>query len=83
MMTFEEAVHKITYLPKKPETNIILQLYGLYKQATQGNITSEGPSGFDFKAMAKHDAWSAQRGKSPEEAKKEYIRIVESLEEDT
>lgn len=81
-MTFNEAVKKAQHLSKKPDTDIMLQLYGLYKQATSGNITSERPSGFDFKAMAKHDAWSAQRGKSTEEAKKEYIRLVESLEEE-
>lgn len=81
-MTFEEAVDKANNLDTKPPTNVLLQLYGLYKQATEGNVQSSRPSGFDFKAMAKYDAWAGHQGKSADEAKKEYVDIVTSLLKD-
>ncbi len=41
-MDFETAGGKIKNLFKKPTDNEMLQLYGLYKQATIGNVNTVG-----------------------------------------
>lgn len=79
MSAFEEAVKKSKELPQRPANDELLKLYGLYKQATDGDNNEERPGGFDFKAIAKHDAWAEQKGKSTEEAEAEYIAFVDSL----
>ncbi|MFI5134132.1 MAG: acyl-CoA-binding protein [Chitinophagales bacterium] len=55
-------------------------MYSLYKQDTDGDENADPPSNpFDFVAKAKFDAWSALKGKSKEEAMKEYISLVNKL----
>jgi diazepam-binding inhibitor (GABA receptor modulating acyl-CoA-binding protein) len=78
-MTFEEAVIKSKSLKERPSNDELLKLYALYKQATDGDVKGERPGGFDFKGAAKYDAWESQKGKSTEEASKEYISFVQSL----
>ena len=78
-IAFEDAVAKSKTLSEKPSNDVLLKLYGLYKQATEGDVKGERPGGFDFKAVAKYDAWSGYKGKSPEDAANEYIDFVNSL----
>ena len=54
-----------------------LQLYGLYKQATQGDITISAPS--DPISMAKYRSWQSHTGKTPAQAEEEYISLVKSF----
>jgi len=42
-------------------------------------VTGDRPGGFDFKAIAKYDAWAERKGKSKEEAMKEYIALMDRL----
>jgi acyl-CoA-binding protein len=76
---FENAVAKSKTLTERPSNDILLKLYGLFKQVTEGDIQGERPGGFDFKGAAKYDAWEKQKGKSAEEAANEYIELVNSL----
>lgn len=76
---FQDAVTRSKELPEKPSTGDLLSLYSLYKQATQGDVSGDRPEGFDFKAIAKYDAWAELKGKSTEEAMEEYIELVEKL----
>lgn len=76
---FESAVDRSKQLTKRPTNEELLQLYSLYKQATEGNVAGERPGGFDFKAIAKHDAWSELKGKSKDQAMEEYVSLVEKL----
>ena len=77
---FEQAVADSKTLSQKPSNDILLQLYSLYKQATEGDINTEPPSNmFDFVGKAKYDAWASLKGKSPETAMSEYINLVQSL----
>jgi len=76
---FLDAVTRSKELPEKPSTNDLLSLYGLYKQAKQGDVSGDRPEGFDFKAIAKYDAWAELKGKSTGEAMQEYIELVEKL----
>ena len=43
---FNESVNKVNKLEQKPSNEILLKLYGLYKQVTVGNINTAQPSGF-------------------------------------
>jgi acyl-CoA-binding protein len=76
---FEAAVIRSRELPKRPNNEALLQLYALYKQATEGDVTGERPGGFDFKAIAKYDAWEEVKGKSRQEAMKAYVQLVDDL----
>ena len=76
---FEAAAQQAQQLPSKPSNNVLLQLYALYKQATEGDVTAPRPGGFDFKAIAKHDAWNSLTGKSQDVARQEYVALVGEL----
>ena len=76
---FEQAVSRSRELTKRPSNEELLSLYALYKQATEGDVTEERPGGFDFKAIAKYDTWADQKGKSKEQAMKEYVSLVNRL----
>jgi len=76
---FESAVERSKQLTKRPTNEELLQLYSLYKQATEGDVTGERPGGFDFKGIAKYDAWFELKGKSKDQAMEEYVSLVEKL----
>ena len=76
---YESAVQRSKHLTKRPTNEELLQLYSLYKQATEGDVTGERPGGFDFKAIAKYDAWSEMKGKSKDQAMEEYVSLVDKL----
>ena len=77
---FEKAAEEVMALPKRPDDKTLLKLYGLYKQAAEGNIKGKRPGFADVKGRAKYDAWSRFRGKSPEWAMAEYVKLVEQLQ---
>lgn len=77
---FEEAVANSKELKEKPSNETLLQLYSLYKQATEGDNLNDPPANpFDFVAKAKFEAWNALAGKTQEKAKEEYIDLVNKL----
>jgi len=77
---FEQAVADSKLLSKKPDNEILLQLYSLYKQATEGDVNTDPPSNpFDFVNRAKHEAWANQKGKTIEAAMEEYTGLVNKL----
>ena len=81
---FKSAAERVTKLSKRPPNDIMLQLYALYKQGNNGDVTGERPGFADFEGRAKFDSWNKLQGKSMEDAKIEYIALVEQLEkEDT
>jgi diazepam-binding inhibitor (GABA receptor modulator, acyl-CoA-binding protein) len=78
--TFEKATADSKQLTARPDNDTLLRMYGLYKQATEGDATGEGPSNpFDFIAKAKHDAWTKLKGTATDAAMTEYISIVGGL----
>jgi diazepam-binding inhibitor (GABA receptor modulator, acyl-CoA-binding protein) len=78
---FETAVTESKQLQEKPDNDRLLQLYSLHKQATDGDINIEAPANpFDFVARAKYQAWEALKGKTKEDAMKEYVELVKKLQ---
>jgi len=77
---FDTAVAASKTLPVKPDNDTLLELYSLYKQSTEGDVTGDPPSNpFDFVAKAKYAAWSSIKGKSKEEAMQEYVSLINKL----
>ena len=77
---FRSAVDRVQGLPKRPGNDALLELYGLYKQATEGDVRGKRPGMLDVKGRAKHDAWASRAGMSAEDARAAYVRVVERLE---
>ncbi len=76
---FEAAAQRAQQLPTKPSNTQLLQLYALYKQATEGDSSAPRPTGFDFKAIAKYDAWQQLAGLSKDAARAQYVDLVGEL----
>ena len=75
---FETTIEKAKGLPNQ-SNETLLELYSLYKQATEGDVQGEAPSGFDFRGAAKYAAWEKRRGMSSDEAMQAYIDLVDQL----
>jgi Acyl-CoA-binding protein len=58
----------------------LLQLYGLYKQATEGDVSGPKPGLLDLKGKAKYQAWSKNQGMTQEKAQKAYVALVKKLQ---
>lgn len=78
---FEKAAADSKNLSERPSNDTLLQLYSLYKQATEGDVNTDPPSNpFDFVNKAKYDAWTSLKGKSKESAMQEYTDLVNKLQ---
>jgi diazepam-binding inhibitor (GABA receptor modulator, acyl-CoA-binding protein) len=78
---FQSAVDRTKTFTKRPDNQELLDLYGLFKQASEGDVTGEKPGGFDFKAILKFESWEKQKGKTKEAAMAEYTTLVNKLAE--
>ena len=76
---FAEAQERVKTLSKRPSNPELLELYGLYKQATEGDVKGSRPGILDPRGRAKFDAWTARKGLSRPEAKTRYVALVERL----
>ncbi|KAK6155565.1 hypothetical protein DH2020_009813 [Rehmannia glutinosa] len=63
----------------KVSNDVQLQLYGLYKIATEGPCSAPQPSALKMTARAKWQAWQKLGAMPPEEAMEKYIDIVTEL----
>jgi len=77
---FQQANRSAQSLPSQPR-EIQLELHGLHRQATLGDVTGSRPAVFDVEGRAKYDAWSRRRGMSRTEAMRAYIELVGKLAE--
>lgn len=64
---------------QKVSNDVQLQLYGLYKIATEGPCSTPQPSPLKMTARAKWQAWQKLGAMPPEEAMQKYIEIVTEL----
>jgi carboxylesterase len=75
---FQGAAARAKSLPAQSD-EVLLQLYGLYKQATSGDVAGDEPGMFDFVGRAKYDAWAGHRGTARDEAMRAYVALVDRL----
>ncbi|GJN89417.1 hypothetical protein Rhopal_002397-T1 [Rhodotorula paludigena] len=88
---FERAVDIIQSLPKSGPIQTTydqkLELYSVYKQATEGDVKSSRPGILDILGRAKWDAWNKRKGSSQLEAERLYVeallRILRSFSDRT
>ena len=76
---FEAAVANSKNLSERPDNATLLKIYGLYKQATTGDNADKKPGFGDMVGRAKWDAWNVCKGTSADDAKQQYIDLIESL----
>ncbi|WP_166256857.1 acyl-CoA-binding protein [Marinobacter salicampi] len=78
---FDEAVNYIQTAEGdfKPSNELKLEFYGLYKQATEGDVSGKRPGMMDFVGRAKYDAWASYKGMSKDEAMQKYIDRLEQM----
>ena len=79
MDAFEKAQVRVKSFAKTPGAPELLNLYSLFKQATQGDVAGKRPGLLDVRGRAKFDAWSAKKGTSSEQARDDYVVLVGTL----
>ena len=77
-LRFKKAVYLIRNGPPKKDASNDekLKFYGLFKQATEGDVTGSQPWAVQLEARAKWNAWDKHKGMSKEEAMQKYIDLV-------
>ena len=69
------SFNQVVDVPKLPNTDTALKIYGLTQQAQFGDNNTEKPSFYQFTAKKKWDAWEAEKGKSRDQSKQEFIDL--------
>jgi acyl-CoA-binding protein len=86
---FDAAVQKVNDLPADTAPQHMTELYGLYKQATEGDVNmktdevdadaadqANGPAGL---SQAQWESWDKYKGTSEEDAKRQYVARVTEI----
>lgn len=86
---FEAAVQQVNNLPADTAPKHMTDLYGLYKQATEGDVNmrgdavdadaatqASGPAGL---SQAQWDSWDKYKGTSEDDAKRQYVAKVAEI----
>ena len=76
---FDAAVAGSKNLTERPDNATLLKIYGLYKQATAGDNTEKKPGFGDMIGRAKWDAWNGFKGTASDDAKRQYVELIQSL----
>lgn len=79
---FQAAQQRLTTLTEDPGNMVKLQIYGLFKQSTVGKCNTKKPGMTDFVGKAKWTAWNDLGNITPDEAKRKYIELIDSLVKD-
>jgi diazepam-binding inhibitor (GABA receptor modulating acyl-CoA-binding protein) len=61
------------------DNETLLSLYGLYKQALEGDCNVSKPNFFDLKGTAKWDAWNENKSMDKATAMRRYVRKVNKI----
>jgi acyl-CoA-binding protein len=82
-MSFDAAVAYVKSLPKDGPVQLSndekLVFYGLFKQATEGDVTGSQPWAVQVEARLKYDAWATRKGMSKEDAAAEYCKQLSAI----
>lgn len=77
---FDAAAARAQSLPKRPDNDVLLKLYALFKQGKEGDVSGKRPGITSFVARAKFDAWAGLKGTSKTDAMTQYVQLIERLE---
>jgi acyl-CoA-binding protein len=80
---FQAAVQQVNNLPAEAASPHMNELYGLYKQATEGDVNTKAhevnptgadePSGPAGLSQAQWESWNHFKGLAEEDAKRQYV----------
>jgi len=76
---FQAAAEKVKTLRSRPSNDTLLDLYALFKQATEGDVQGKRPGMLDLKGRAKFDAWTGRKGLAKDAAMQQYVALVTRL----
>jgi diazepam-binding inhibitor (GABA receptor modulator, acyl-CoA-binding protein) len=76
---FEQAVADSKNLPERPDNATLLKLYALFKQGSSGDAEGKRPGFSDMIGRAKWDAWDGLKGTDQNDAKNQYIALIQDL----
>lgn len=76
---FEEAQLSVKTLTERPANEELLDLYALFKQATEGDNNTKEPGMWDLKEKFKWKQWDSKRGLCKDEAMQAYVDLVNEL----
>lgn len=76
---FEAAQLLVKTLTERPANEELLDLYALFKQATEGDNTGKEPGMWDLKEKFKWKQWESKKGLSKDEAMNAYTELVNDL----
>jgi acyl-CoA-binding protein len=62
---FRSAQERVKTLTSRPSNDTLLELYSLFKQATDGDVQGKRPGMLDLKGRAKFDAWTGRKRTRP------------------
>jgi diazepam-binding inhibitor (GABA receptor modulating acyl-CoA-binding protein) len=73
---FEKASELVRVHGKSATNDDLSKFYGLFKQATIGDVNIDQPSFYQLTEKAKWASWNSNKGKSKDQAKHEYVEYV-------
>lgn len=73
---FKEACDYVSINSSKLDQDLLVRLYGFYKQATVGNCNTPKPNYFDFRSRFKWKWWSSLAGATKTQAMQAYIHVL-------
>uniref|UniRef100_UPI003AAA6FCA enoyl-CoA delta isomerase 2 n=1 Tax=Centroberyx gerrardi TaxID=166262 RepID=UPI003AAA6FCA len=76
---FNQAKDRLGSLKNDPGNQVKLQIYALFKQATQGPCNTPKPGMLDFVNKAKWDAWNSLGSITQDDARQQYCDLIGSL----
>ncbi|XP_069504497.1 acyl-CoA-binding domain-containing protein 7 [Ambystoma mexicanum] len=76
---FDQYAEDVKKVKTRPTDDELKELYGLYKQATVGDINIDAPGILDLKGKAKWEAWNLRKGTSKEDAMAAYISKAKEI----
>ncbi|CAH2089119.1 unnamed protein product [Euphydryas editha] len=79
---FSKASDHVRKITSKLDNNQLLELYGLYKQSTEGQCNTPKPGWLDGKGRKKWEAWKNLGDLPSDEAKQKYIDLVQKYDPD-
>lgn len=63
----------------KPSNELKLEMYALFKQATEGDVHGKKPGLTDFVGRMKYSAWENLKGMSADKAMQTYVDKVNDI----
>lgn len=78
--SFNKASDHVRKITSKLNNAQLLELYGFFKQSTEGKCNTPKPSWLDGRGRKKWDAWNNLQDMPSDEAKEKYVEMVQKYD---